>query len=70
MNTSAQPVAETQTSARSPVLAFLRSVFVRAGVLPFFLVAALIIFTLASTQFLSVQNLTNVARQSVYLTLV
>lgn len=70
MNISAQPVAETQASARSPILAFLRSVFVRAGVLPFFLVAALIIFTLASTQFLSVQNLTNVARQSVYLILV
>ncbi|HEV7248014.1 MAG TPA: ABC transporter permease [Shinella sp.] len=70
MNTSAQPVAETQASAGSPILAFLRTVFVRAGVLPFFLLAALIIFTLASTQFLSVQNLTNVARQSVYLILV
>lgn len=70
MNTSASPVAGPQASAGSPLLAFLRTVFVRAGVLPFFLIAALVIFTVASTQFLSVQNLTNVARQSVYLILV
>lgn len=44
--------------------------FLRAGVLPFFLVAALIIFTLAAPHFCTVQNLTDVARQSVYLVLV
>ena len=38
--------------------------------LPFFLVATLIVFALVSAQFLSLQNLTNVARQSVYLVLV
>ena len=44
--------------------------FLRVGVLPFFLVAALVVFTLASPQFLTAGNLTNVARQSVYLMLV
>ncbi len=44
--------------------------FLKVGVLPFFLAGALIIFSLLSPHFLSVQNLTNVARQSVYLVLV
>ena len=44
--------------------------FMRVGVLPFFLLAALLVFTLASSQFLTSQNLVNVARQSVYLVLV
>ncbi len=48
----------------------LKELFLRLGVLPFFLVVALIVFALVSTQFLSLQNLTNVARQSVYLVLV
>ena len=48
----------------------LLNLFVKVGVLPFFLVGALIIFSLLSSQFLSIQNLTNVARQSVYLVLV
>jgi ribose transport system permease protein len=47
-----------------------RSLFMNVGVLPFFLVAALVIFSLATPQFLHVTNLTNVARQSVYLVLV
>jgi ribose transport system permease protein len=42
----------------------------RVGVLPFFLLAALVVFTLASSQFLTAQNIVNVARQSVYLVLV
>jgi ribose transport system permease protein len=42
----------------------------RVGVLPFFLVVALAVFTLASPQFLTAQNIVNVARQSVYLVLV
>jgi ribose transport system permease protein len=42
----------------------------RVGVLPFFLIAALVVFTLASSQFLTAQNIVNVARQSVYLVLV
>jgi ribose transport system permease protein len=44
--------------------------FVRLGVLPFLLVAALVVFTLLSDNFLTVRNLTNVVRQSVYLTIV
>jgi ribose transport system permease protein len=42
----------------------------RVGVLPFFLVAALAVFTIASSQFPTAQNIVNVARQSVYLVLV
>ncbi|WP_202315274.1 MULTISPECIES: ABC transporter permease [unclassified Mesorhizobium] len=57
-------------SKPNPLLAAVKTLFLRVGVLPFFLAAALIIFSLVSAQFLSVQNLTNVARQSVYLVLV
>lgn len=45
-------------------------VFVKVGVLPFFLLAALVIFSALSSKFLTGQNLVNVARQSVYLVLV
>jgi len=47
-----------------------KALFVRLGVLPFLLIAALIVFTLLSDNFLTWRNLVNVARQSVYLTLV
>lgn len=52
------------------LLQMLIRVFVRVGVLPFMLVVAIAVFALASDQFLSVQNLTNLLRQSVYLILV
>ena len=42
----------------------------RVGVLPFFLGIALVVFTVMSDKFLTLQNLINVARQSVYLVLV
>ncbi|SEC93924.1 monosaccharide ABC transporter membrane protein, CUT2 family [Tenacibaculum sp. MAR_2009_124] len=45
-------------------------IFNTSGVLPFFLLIAIIVFTLFTNKFLTLQNLTNVARQSVYLTLV
>ncbi|MEL7463256.1 MAG: ABC transporter permease [Pseudomonadota bacterium] len=48
----------------------IKRVFIRVGVLPFFLGASLIIFTALSDKFLTGQNLVNVARQSVYLVLV
>jgi ribose transport system permease protein len=48
----------------------LKRVFVTVGVLPFLLVAALVIFTMASDNFLTLQNISNVVRQSVYLTIV
>jgi ribose transport system permease protein len=63
---------ETTTSFRTNFrpAAAAKLVLMRVGVLPFFLVAALVVFTLASSQFLTVQNIVNVARQSVYLVLV
>ncbi|MDR9486151.1 MULTISPECIES: ABC transporter permease [Sediminimonas] len=50
--------------------AWITRLFVKVGVLPFFLLAALVIFTVLSSKFLTGQNLINVARQSVYLVLV
>ena len=44
--------------------------FVRLGVLPFLLIIAVVVFALMSDRFLSVQNLTNVTRQSTYLAMV
>lgn len=47
-----------------------KTLFLKLGVLPFFLGFALVVFSLLSDKFLSGQNLLNVARQSVYLVLV
>jgi ribose transport system permease protein len=52
------------------ILHLIKLLFVRVGVLPFFLMAALFIFSIASANFLTGHNLINVARQSVYLVLV
>ncbi|WP_288943816.1 ABC transporter permease [uncultured Roseovarius sp.] len=52
------------------VKAWITRLFVKVGVLPFFLLGALVMFTLLSSKFLTGQNLINVARQSVYLVLV
>ena len=49
---------------------FLKQVFVRVGVLPILLVIAFVVFSLMSGRFLTVNNLINVVRQSVYLTIV
>lgn len=49
---------------------WLLSTFLRVGVLPFLLAAAIIVFSSLSDQFLSTQNLVNLIRQSVYLILV
>ena len=48
----------------------LRTLFIRLGVLPFLLIIALVVFTLLSGNFLTVTNLTNAVRQSVYLVIV
>jgi ribose transport system permease protein len=48
----------------------IKQIFLRVGVLPFFLAIALVVFTALSSNFLTSQNLINVARQSVYLVLV
>ncbi|MDR3495767.1 MAG: ABC transporter permease [Ancalomicrobiaceae bacterium] len=47
-----------------------RELFLRVGVLPFFLLATLVVFTATAHQFLTLDNFINVARQSVYLVLV
>ena len=49
---------------------WLQRVFVRLGVLPFLLLAAIIVFALMSDNFLTGRNIMNVLRQSTYLTLV
>lgn len=48
----------------------LQHLFVRAGVLPVLLVIAIVVFSLLSDNFLTGQNLINVARQSTFLTIV
>jgi ribose transport system permease protein len=60
----------TTDSRKSVALDWITRIFVKVGVLPFFLLGALIIFTALSSKFLTGQNLINVARQSVYLVLV
>jgi len=63
--------AEDRVSAQSrSATVWLKLVFIRLGVLPFLLIVAIIVFTLASENFLTVSNLTNVVRQSVYLMMV
>ena len=47
-----------------------QGLFVRAGVLPLLLAASVIVFTALSDNFLTGDNLLNVARQSTYLIMV
>jgi ribose/xylose/arabinose/galactoside ABC-type transport system permease subunit len=49
---------------------FLKKAFVQLGILPFLLVLALIVFSAMSRQFFTIENLTNVVRQSVFLVIV
>lgn len=60
----------SEQSKQSGAGGVIKRVFVKVGVLPFFLLGALVIFTALSSKFLTGQNLVNVARQSVYLVLV
>ncbi|WP_420566831.1 ABC transporter permease [Thalassovita sp.] len=60
----------TENTKEFGALDLIKRVFVKVGVLPFFLLGALVIFTILSPKFLTGQNLINVARQSVYLVLV
>ncbi len=71
--TSSSSVATAVPSAPGPagrVLALLRALFLRLGVLPFMLAIAIVVFGTLSDQFLTAQNLLNLLRQSVYLILV
>jgi ribose transport system permease protein len=60
----------TASSDDEPRDNLLKRMFIRVGVLPFFLCIAVVVFTIMSDRFLSIQNLVNVGRQSVYLILV
>ncbi|MCA1454126.1 ABC transporter permease [Bradyrhizobium sp. BRP22] len=64
------PDAVNSAATGLSAIGALRTLFLRVGVLPFFLAVALIVFSLVSGHFLTVNNMTNVARQSVYLILV
>jgi ribose transport system permease protein len=70
MNSKAEAIATSGRSRSFLATAALRATFLNVGVLPFFMVAALMVFAAATPQFLDIANLTNVARQSVYLVLV
>ena len=48
----------------------LKLFFIKLGVLPFLLILAIVIFSVLSSNFLTVENFTNVARQSTYLVIV
>jgi len=70
MNSKAEASAAVETRQAWSLQRLLAALFIRVGVLPFFLAVVLVVFTLASPKFLTVDNITNVARQSVYLVLV
>jgi ribose transport system permease protein len=63
-------VAELPPTTATRAVRLTQQLFVRMGVLPFLLLVAVIVFTAISDHFLSTQNLINVVRQSVYLTIV
>jgi ribose transport system permease protein len=65
-------MSSTATGSQAPggISLRLQHLFVRLGVLPVLLIAAVITFTLLSDNFLTEQNLLNVARQSTFLTIV
>lgn len=70
MNSKAEASTVAQSAKSWTLGRLMAGLFLRVGVLPFFLVAALVVFSLTSAQFLTIGNITNVARQSVYLILV
>jgi ribose transport system permease protein len=67
MSTTVEPIG---SEGRKHVADWMKLGFVRLGVLPFLLLIAVVIFALMSGNFLTVNNLLNVARQSTYLTMV
>lgn len=70
MSDSGSSSTAEEGEAKKAIGTTARALFIRLGVLPFFLLGALIIFTGLSDRFLTVDNLVNVFRQSVYLILV
>src|SRR4026208_390815 len=67
MSTSVEPIGSED---RKQFAGWMKLAFVRLGVLPFLLLIAGVIFALMSGNFLTVNNLLNVARQSTFLTMV
>jgi ribose transport system permease protein len=67
MSTTIEPIGSED---RKQFTGWMKLAFVRLGVLPFLLLIAVVIFALMSGNFLTVNNLLNVARQSTYLTMV
>ncbi|MDQ0315425.1 ABC transporter permease [Amorphus orientalis] len=67
---SGSATAGRQGDSLPGIVRVFRSIFLRLGVLPFFLVIAIVTFSLLSDRFLAVNNFMNVFRQSVYLLLV
>src|SRR5215216_1707148 len=67
MSTTVEPIG---SEYRKNFTGWMKLAFVRLGVLPFLLLIAVVIFALMSGNFLTVNNLLNVARQSTYLTMV
>jgi ribose transport system permease protein len=64
------PAAASDERGGHRLVGAARNMFVRAGVLPFLLAIAVVVFSLTSGQFLTFENLANLLRQSVYLVLV
>ena len=52
------------------ITANLKLSFIKLGVLPFLLILAIVVFSILSSNFLTVDNFTNVARQSTYLVII
>lgn len=71
MNSSeAARLTAAGTRGGNRLLVAARQAFVYTGVLPFLLAIAVVVFAFGSSQFLTVENLANLLRQSVYLILV
>ena len=70
MTIQSSSVAEAAPERPNLLSRLVTPLFLKVGVLPFFLVLSVIAFSVVSPQFLTTENLTNVARQSVYLVLV
>lgn len=65
-----QSVTPTNAPAIGGLGNLTKRLFVKLGILPFLLFIAMVVFTLLSENFLTLQNLMNVLRQSVYLMIV
>ena len=66
----AKPNDMSNSSGHSRLIQILRLVFVKGGILPWFLLGAILIFTGASDSFLTNYNIMLIGRQSTYLVLV